>query len=264
MTSASLALRRSSPRLRRLALAAFSFSIFVLAWEGLARALNSLLMPGFFETVIALTRLVRTPELWKAVWISNQAMVLGFGASVTLAIPLGLLMGRWRNAERFVDSYLNILLVVPMSAMIPIMIMATGLGLFTRVLIVFSFSFVMVTVNVRAGLRLIDADLIEMAKSFGANEMRLWRTVLLPGALPGILTGLRLGLIRSVSGMITVELLLLALGIGRLILDFQGSFQSANLYATIIVVVGEAVLVLQIFRGIEHWGMRWADKTPVK
>jgi len=250
--------------LRRLVLALAGFSLFVLAWESLALALDSLLMPGFFETAVAIVRLVQTRELWEAVWISNQAMLYGFSASIALGTPLGLLMGRWRKAERFIDPYLNILLVVPISALIPIMIMATGLGLFTRVLIVFSFSFVMIVVNVRAGLRLVDPILIEMAHAFGARELQMWRAVLLPGALPGIFTGLRLGLIRSVSGMITVELLLLALGIGRLIMDFQGSFQAANLYATIAVVVGEAVLLLQIFKSIERWGMRWSERAPVK
>jgi NitT/TauT family transport system permease protein len=259
VTQASLRQGLNPTRLRRAALAAASFALFVAIWEGLAWALNSLLMPGFFETAAALARLVTTRELWEAVWVSNQAMLLGFGSSVAVALPLGLVMGRWRMAERLIDPYLNVLLVVPMSALIPIMIMATGLGLFTRVLIVFSFSFVIMAVNVRAGLRLLEPSWVEMARSFGARELQLWLKVLLPGALPGIITGLRLGLIRSVSGMITVELLLLALGIGRLILDFQGSFQAANLYATIVVVVAEAVLLLQVFRAVERWGMRWAD-----
>jgi NitT/TauT family transport system permease protein len=259
MTPLSLTKDLGSPRLRRGLLLAASFGLFVLGWEGMARVLNSLLMPGFFETMAALARLLGTGELWQALWVSNQAMVMGFAASTLIGTSLGLLMGRWPAAERFIDPYLNILLVLPMSALIPIMIMATGLGLFTRVLIVFSFSVVMITVNVRAGLRTLEPGWVEMARVFGANELQLWAKVLLPGALPAILTGLRLGLIRSVSGMITVELLLLALGIGRMILDFQGSFQSANLYATILVVVAEAVLLLQIFRRIERWGSRWAE-----
>ena len=71
----------------------------------------------------------------------------------------------------------------------------------------------------------------------------MWRKVVLPGALRGILAGLRLGLIRAVSGMITVELLLLALGVGRLILTYQGTFQAAHLYATTLFVVAEAVVL---------------------
>jgi len=133
-----------------------------------------------------------------------------------------------------------------------VLIMATGLGLLSRVLVVFSFSVVSVAVNTRAGLRLVDRSVIEMAHSFGANEMQLWRKVLLPAALPGIIAGLRIGLIRSVSAMITVELLLLALGVGRLIMTYQDSFQASNLYATALFVVAEALLLTQ--------ALNWAER----
>jgi NitT/TauT family transport system permease protein len=174
---------------------------------------------------------------------------------------LGLLVGRWRAAEKYIDPYLSILLVLPKAALIPILIMATGLGLFSRVLIVFSFSFVVIVVNTRAGLRLVDQTWIDMARSFGASELQIWRKVLLKGASPAIFTGLRLGLVRSVSGMILVELLLLALGVGRMILDFQGTFQSANLYATIFVVVAEAIVLIQVFKALEARAFKWTAEV---
>jgi NitT/TauT family transport system permease protein len=87
-----------------------SLVVFALGWELLARRLDSLLLPSSTETVAALARLIATPLLWEAVWISNQAMVLGFSLAVTVGISLGLLMGRWRAAERYLDPYLNILL----------------------------------------------------------------------------------------------------------------------------------------------------------
>lgn len=237
-------LRKWSPRFASLAL-------FALGWELLAHRLHSLLMPTFTETMIALAQLLVTPLLWKAVWISNQAMVLGFALAVSVGLPLGLLMGRWRAAEEFVGPYLSILLATPKSALIPILIMALGLGLASRVLLVFLCSFVAITINTRAGIRLIDPSLIEMAQAFGATEGQLWTKILIRGALPAILTGLRLGLIRAVSGMIAAELLLMALGIGRLILDFQAVFDSANLYATIIVIVAESVILTQTLRWLE-------------
>jgi NitT/TauT family transport system permease protein len=80
--------------------------------------------------------------------------------------------------------------------------------------------------------------------------------VLLPGAFPGIIAGLRLGLVRSVSGMITVELLLLALGVGRLIMSYQGRFDAANLYSTILVVVAEAVILMQV--------LNWAERRTLQ
>jgi NitT/TauT family transport system permease protein len=241
-------------------LRALSLISFAVGWELLAHRLDSLLLPSFSETMVTLGRLLATAELWEAVWISNQAMLLGFLLAAGVGITLGLLMGRWRAAERYVDPYLNIVLATPKSALIPIVIMATGLGLVSRVLVTFICGVVVITVNVRAGLRTLDPAWIEMARSFGATEGQLWRKVYLQGTFPAILTGLRLGLARSVSGMISVELLLVALGIGRLILEFRDTFNAAGLYATVLVVVAEAVLLLQACRWLERWMAPWAGE----
>jgi NitT/TauT family transport system permease protein len=238
-----------------------SLIAFALGWEWAARRIDSLLLPGFFETAKALLELVASRVLWNALWVSNQAMVLGFLLGVVLGVPLGLLMGRWRPAERAVDPYLSILLATPMSALIPIIIMATGLGIASRVLIVFSFAFVVIAVNTRAGLRMLDPGWMEMAHSFGATEAQMWRRVLLPGALPAILTGLRLGLARAISGMLMVELVLLALGVGRLILDFQATFEAAQLYATVLVIIAEAVLLMQGCKWLERRAAPWSGQA---
>jgi ABC-type nitrate/sulfonate/bicarbonate transport system permease component len=256
-------MRLPSDRTLRLSLRLGSLIVFALGWEWAAGRMHSLLMPGFFVTLRALLGLVVSPVLWQALWVSNQAMLLGFAFGAIIGVPLGLLMGRWRPAERFVDPYLNILLATPMSALIPIIIMATGLGMVSRVLIVFSFAFVVIAINTRAGLRALDPAWIEMAHSFGATEAQMWRKILLRGALPAILTGLRLGLARSISGMLMVELVLLALGIGRLILDFQGSFESAQLYATVLVIVAEAVLLMQACKWLERRAAPWLGQAAV-
>jgi ABC-type nitrate/sulfonate/bicarbonate transport system permease component len=257
-------MRLPSERAQKTALRLGSLFVFALGWEWAAQRVHSLLLPGFFATLKALLGLVASPLLWNALWVSNQAMLLGFALGAIVGVPLGLLMGRWSPAEKFVDPYLNILLATPMSALIPIIIMATGLGMVSRVLIVFSFAFVVITVNTRAGLRTLDPSWIEMARSFGATEAQMWRKILLRGALPAILTGLRLGLARSVSGMLMVELVLLALGIGRLILDFQGTFESAQLYATVLVIVAEAVLLMQGCKWLERRAAPWSRQVAVE
>jgi ABC-type nitrate/sulfonate/bicarbonate transport system permease component len=240
-----------------------SLVVFALGWEWGARRIDSLLLPGFVETIRALVDLVASSDLWHAVWLSNQAMLLGFGAAALVGVPFGLLIGRWSVAEKLADPYLTILLTTPMSALIPIIIMATGLGVVSRVLVVFTFAFVVIAVNTRAGLHGLDPAWMEMAQSFGANEAQMWRKILLRGALPAILTGLRLGLARSFTGMLVVELLLLALGIGRLILDFQGTFESAYLYATVMVVVAEAVSLMQACKWLEARAAPWLGQVDV-
>lgn len=236
---------------RRALLGAGTLAAFAAVWQLLAVRLNSLLLPTFTDTLAALVRLLATQRLWEALWVSNQALVLGYGLAVVIGVPLGLLMGRWRAAEGFVNPYLSILLATPISALMPLIVMATGLGLISRTLIVFSFALAVIVVNARAGMRLVDASWIDMARSFGAGEARLWLKVFLRGALPGTLTGLRLGLMRAVTGMLTVELLLVALGLGQLIMEFQGMFESASLYATVLVVVAEALILLWVGNRLE-------------
>lgn len=224
-------------------------TLFVV-WEALGRSLPGLLMPTASETLAALIRLLGGAELWRAMWISNQALLVGYLAALLVGVPTGLVIGRWRRAERPLDLYLNLLLVTPVSALIPILIMALGLGLAARAGVVFVFAVAIVAVNTRAGLRGIDPNLIEMARAFGASEAQLWRKVLLPGARPGLLAGVRLGLARAISGMVAVELLLVSVGFGRLLLRFQGDFDAGGVYAVILVLAAQAVL-------LTGWLRRW-------
>jgi ABC-type nitrate/sulfonate/bicarbonate transport system permease component len=258
-------LRLASPaRSAKWPLRLVSLGVVAAIWELFSKSLHSLLLPTFTETIAALARLLVTPRLWEAIWISNQAMVIGFALAALVGIALGFLTSRWRAAERFLDPYFSILLVTPVSALAPVMIMATGLGIVTRVLVVFTFAVVIVAVNTRAGVRSVDPALIEMARSFGASEWQLWRTVLVRGALPAILAGLRLGLGRAISGMVFVELLLLAVGIGRLMIEFQGDFDAAGLYATVLVVILEAVALMYLFEWFERRSAPWAGQVVVE
>jgi NitT/TauT family transport system permease protein len=248
----------------RWGLRVFAIVVFLVGWQVLALSLDSLLFPSFTETLSAFTELIVTPQFWSALAVSHQALILGFGAALLFGTVLGLVMGRWRSAEKVFDPYLNLLLATPMSALIPIIILAIGLGLPARALVVFLFAVVVIVVNTRTGLRTLDPAWIEMARSFGANERTLWRKVLIPGALPSLMTGFYLGLGRALTGMIAVELLLIAVGIGRLILDYQGMFEAGFVYATIMFVVLEAVILLNLLKWLERRLAPWAGLATVE
>jgi NitT/TauT family transport system permease protein len=204
--------------------------------------------------------LIRDPEVWNAFIISNQALVLGFAFAILIGIPLGLLIARFRAAEEYVDPYLSILLVTPMAALIPILIMIPwlGIGFASRVVLVVVFAIPVVIVNSRAGIRSVDASLIEMSTSYGASERQIWREILLPGALPAIMTGVRLGLGRAVTGMVIIELLMVAVGIGGLILMFRATLQPDLLYGVVVLIVIEALILVSIVRLVERWVAPWA------
>lgn len=238
-----------------------TFAVFAAAWQLYGTFWGGLLIPTFTETAAAFVELVGTPEFWDAFWVSNQALVLGFACSVAIGVPVGVLLGRYRLLERLTDVYLNILLVTPMAAIIPLLIMSIGFGLLSRVVLVALFAVVMVVVNVRTGVRQVDPGLIQMAKSFGANEREVWRDILIPGALPSIMTGIRLGLGRAVTGMVIVELLMVSLALGGLILQFRGTFNAAALYAVIAAILIESLVLITIAHWLERRIAPWAPNN---
>ena len=208
--------------------------------------------------------LIGDPAVLSAFAISNQALVLGFAIATLVGIPLGLLIARFRAAEEYVDPYLSILLVTPMAALIPILIMSLGIGLASRVVLVVVFAIPVVIVNSRAGIRSVDPALIEMSTSYGASERQIWREILLPGALPAIMTGVRLGLGRAITGMVIVELLMVAVGVGSLILFYRGMLEPALLYGVVVLIVLEALILVSIVRLVERWVAPWARDVVLR
>jgi NitT/TauT family transport system permease protein len=234
-------------------------------WEVYASRAKLLLVPTFSATVVGVGELLVDPDTWRAFALSNQALVVGFAISVVFGLLLGLGAARYRRVEGFLDPYLSILLVTPMAALIPILIMALGIqSLASRVFLVIVFSIPVVIVNTRAGVRQVDPGLIEMATSFGAREREIWRKILLPGALPAIMTGIRLGLGRAVTGMVIIELLMVAVGIGGLILRYQGQFEAGLLYGVVVLVVLEALILVSIVRVIERRVAPWTSQTVLR
>lgn len=241
-----------------------TFALFASAWQVYGTYWGGLLVPTFTETVGAFGQLVITAEFWDAMWVSNQALFLGFACAVVIGVPVGVVLGRFRTLERLTDVYVNILLVTPMAAIIPLLIMSVGFGLLSRVLLVTIFAIVMVIVSVRAGVRQVEPSLIQMARLFGANEAQIWRSVLVPASLPAIMTGIRLGLGRAIIGMVIVELLMVSLALGGLILEYRGFFNGPFLYATIAAIIIEALLLISLARWIERRLTPWAPSSQRK
>ena len=245
---------------------ALRLAVFVAAvsvWEIFLSHSQNFLLPTFSHTAVALFHLFfQEPRFWEALYISNQALLVGYAAAVAIGVPLGLLAGRVRSMDRMLNPYVGVLLVMPVAPLIPIVIIALGLGLAARVFIVVLFAVVFITINTRAGVRGVEPALIEMAQSFGANEAQIWRRIIVPGALPAIFAGLRIGLGRAITGMVMVELLLVASGLGRLLLE-SGRMQSDLVFATVLAVIIEALILLSTMQAIERRVAPWAPDISI-
>jgi NitT/TauT family transport system permease protein len=202
--------------------------------------------------VSATISLLGDARFWQAVVITHQALLLGYLISVLLGVPLGLAMARFPVAGRLADVYLSLLLIVPTAAVAPLLIMSLGIGLGSRVVVIVAFAIVMIVANVRAGVRGVDPEMINAARVFGASERQVWTRVLIPGAAPAISAGLRIGLSRAIQGAVIIELLMIPVGVGGLMLEYQGFFRPEYLYATVAIIVFEALLLAGGGRWLEQ------------
>jgi ABC-type nitrate/sulfonate/bicarbonate transport system permease component len=222
----------------------------LVGWELYARGLDNPFVPGPTDVLRALPE-VLTAEVLEAFVVTNVAMIQGYLAAGVIGILVGLATGRFRRVDAIVRPYLDLAMVTPMIVLMPIVLMALGLTTVALSVVVFLFALPYIAVPTRAGARGIPDLLIDMGRSFGGREMALWREVILPGALPFVLTGLRLGFGQAVTGIIATELTLLAVGIGRLIISFQGRFQADSTFAVTLLVVAECVVVMGALRVLE-------------
>ncbi|MCC7367715.1 MAG: ABC transporter permease [Chloroflexi bacterium] len=229
-----------------------SFALALLAWEIAGWTGERLLIPPFSATVAALWKMTLSGELLTALATSNQSLVIGFAITVLLGIPAGLVLGRFPLLDRASSLYLDISLVLPMVALMPVVIAALGITLTARVVIVVLFAVPGLIVNVRTGMRGVDPRLVEMARAFGAREWEIWLKVTLPAALPALMAGLRYAASRAVVGMIIVELTLISVGVGLIIQAGRGSFQPEIVFAATIVIAAEGMLIVSLARRFER------------
>ena len=238
-------------------LRAASIVAFLGLWEWAARVPISFNFPSPWATVVALVALLGSGALLSATVTSLQSLLLGFGGAVALGVPLGLVMGVVRPVGRVGRVYLDLLIALPTAALIPLVILSFGINVPSSAVIVFVFSAPFVAMNAYGGVRDVRPRLIEMARAFDASWPQLFLHIVLPGALPMILAGIRYGLSRAFVGLIVSELLLAPFGIGRLIMTTRSMFEHDRMFATVLWTLLVAGVALAGLARVEGRLLRW-------
>jgi ABC-type nitrate/sulfonate/bicarbonate transport system permease component len=236
----------------RVGLPLAALALLVAAWQSYASRSGNFLMPRPVRFVRAIPDVLGSGEAWQALGTSDVSLILGYGIAVLAGVPLGLAMARSRVVNRVMGPYLDIAIVVPMAVMMPVVLMALGLTRRAQVAVIVLFAVPFIVVATRDGARTLRAEWTEMARVFGAGELQLWRRVLLPGSVGAIVAGLRLGFAQALTGLVTVELTLIALGIGKQMIVYQSHFQSAQLFVFVALLMAQSVAFLGVLRLLER------------
>jgi NitT/TauT family transport system permease protein len=227
-----------------------SLIVWVIIWEIIGRFELLMLFPPFTEVMWAMGEVVTSRSFAGAMGTTIYAYASGLGLSLVVGVPLGFLMGLSPAADRMLNMWVNMFLSAPLSALVPIIMILFGLGTPTVIATVFMFAVWIIVLDTRAGVQSVSPSLLEMARSFGASYFERARIIFL-AALPEILAGVRLGMIRGVKGVVIGQLLVSIIGVGALFALYQQNFLMAHFWALILILFTFALVLADLVARLE-------------
>lgn len=245
--------------LARYAPAVISLFIGAAAWELVGRRTSAAFMAPLSETIERLWQLTITGELVSRTLSSGSLFITGLALAIAIGMPLGLLLARVKWLREALDVYIMVLYATPLVALIPFILSLMGFGFAPKVLVVFLFAVFPILYNTVEGARSIKPELIEVARSYRSREWALWREVMVPYTLPFAMTGIRQAIGRALIGMVAAEFFLSATGLGQLIMDATQNFDTAAVFAAILIIVAAGLLLTRAGRMLEARFARWRN-----
>jgi ABC-type nitrate/sulfonate/bicarbonate transport system permease component len=228
-----------------------SFVTVMVAWELLGRQVAPLFMS--YPTAIAAAAVTMTAdgELIRALLESLETLLLAFAISALLGTAIGLAIGRYRTVEAVTDWLVNALYATPLVAVIPLVILWLGLGFSAKLFIVILLAIFPILINTASGVRNVSESLIDVGTAFAATEREIFTKIILPAALPYMMTGLRLGIGRAIIGMVVAEFFTAITGLGALIVKYGNQYDTASMFVPILVLMGLGILLTAAVRHAE-------------
>ena len=228
-------------------------------WEILARTVltNRLVIVPFSTVLSTIWALARTGELWKNVYVSLIEFLLGFSLAALAGIFLGFLTGTSIRAREYLDPLVAALYATPLVALIPFYILVFGIQLASKVALVFTIAVFPIVINTQAGILSVDRNLLEVASSFRASRWQIFFKVQLPAAIPFIISGLRLGVGRALTGVVVAEFFFATAGLGFMISIASQNFDTARVLLGVFIFSLAGVAAIGLLQSIEKRMAPW-------
>lgn len=231
----------------------------LLVWELYAPHVNPILLKPPSKIIAGAIRLLQQGTLQDAIGKSLHNFLAGMAIALVIGLAVGVLAARSELIHNLTDPWVNALYSTPSVALVPFLALWLGIGDMPKVAAIAVFAVFPILLNTKQGVRQVDPQLLEVARSFSSSERRLWTDVLLPSALPYILVGAKLGIGRGLVGMVVSEFLTsFNGGLGSLIIQFQNTFRVDLMFVPVITVAALGMLMIGLVEWLEGRLAPWA------
>ena len=239
--------------------------VILLICEVIGRAglIDPFFLPAPSAMLKSLWQMVITGEVFPHIGISVLRAVSGYVIAAVLGLFIGLLVAWSRIFEAIIDPLIELVRPISTFALVPVMFVWFGIGNGSKTAIIVKSCFFPIVLNTIAGIKGVDGRMVQAARSLGAKGRQLWTMVLIPSALPTIITGMRISTAMSMLSIVGVEMLAADSGIGFLVIDAQRTFATDRMFAGIIVISLMGFGLDRIARYVQTRILSWHTETSM-
>jgi NitT/TauT family transport system permease protein len=247
------------PGRERILIGGGTLAVFLLAWELCADSgiVNPLFISSPTRVLYAGATLIADPDFWNDVRVSASEFIFGYAAAIVIGVPLGLTMGTSRRLSYILGPFVDTLNAVPRVTLLPLLIIWFGIGIWSKVAVVFLSAVIPIVISAFSGVRTNEARFLTMARSFSASRGKVFRSIVLPGTVPYIFTGLKYAAGRALLGVVVGELYAATAGVGHMIADAGNMFQTDILFFGVFLFTATGLVVVALLDRIERRFERW-------
>jgi sulfonate transport system permease protein len=249
--------RRHKRQIHNFIIRVVSLALALGLWEIAAHNVDPVLFTSPSKVAVAGYHMILSGELWTYLWPSLVVLAIGFALAVTFGIAIGLLLARFWVLDIALNVYITFLYSIPSVALVPLIVLWAGFEMTAKVIILFLFAFFPMVINTYQGVKSVDPKLLEVGRAFRCSEGQLWMNIVLPAALPFIVTGLRLALGRGLIGMVLADLYTAISGIGYLIVRTAATYQVDKMFVPIVTLGLLGVTLTALLRLAERQVAPW-------
>lgn len=238
--------------------------IFLAAWELVGNVLgiiNPMFMSAPSLIFKAAVGLFSSGEIYNDLRVSGLEFFWGYILSVAVGVPFGIATGWYKKMAYIFDPFVNAMNATPRVALLPLVIIWLGIGILSKVGIIFLGAVFPILINARDGVKTTPYNLLTAARSFGASEWQIFKSVVLPSTLPFILTGLRLGVGRALIGVMVGELYAATAGIGFMITVAGATFQTDKVFVGVLIFAISGMIAMELLTRLESRFDKWRPKV---